>query len=156
TANTQYCFTVSAYDNAGNQSAQTASSCATTLDVAPAAPSALTATAISPSQINLAWTDNSNNETSFKIERATALAGPFSQIATATAGSTSYQNTSLSASTTYYYRVRASNAVGDSAYTATANATTPAAPDTTAPSIPTGLAATAASSSQVNLSWTAS
>jgi hypothetical protein len=90
----------------------------------PAAPSALTATAVSTSQINLAWTDNSSNETGFKIERKTGAGGTYAEIATVGANITSYNNTSLSSNTQYYYRVRATNASGDSAYTAEANATT--------------------------------
>jgi len=48
----------------------------------PTAPSSLTATAASTSQINLAWADNSSNETGFKIERKTGSGGTYSQIAT--------------------------------------------------------------------------
>lgn len=95
---------------------------------APTAPSGLAATASSSSQINLSWTDNSANETAFKVERATASAGPWSEIAgTLAANTTTYSATGLSASTTYYFRVRASNTAGDSTYTATASATTSAA-----------------------------
>src|SRR4029077_19099293 len=47
----------------------------------PAAPSGLTATAVSSSQINLNWTDNSTNETGFKVERSVNNQ-TFSQIAT--------------------------------------------------------------------------
>ncbi|NJM16738.1 MAG: carbohydrate-binding protein, partial [Bacteroidales bacterium] len=75
----------------------------------PAAPSALGATATSSTQINIAWIDNSNNETGFKIERKTGSSGTFAEIATAGAGVSAYSNTGLSASTTYYYRVRAYN-----------------------------------------------
>jgi hypothetical protein len=75
--------------------------------------------------INLAWTDNANNETGFKIERKTGAGGTYSQIATVGANVTSYNNnTGLSPSTTYYYRVRANNGSGDSAYSNEANATT--------------------------------
>jgi hypothetical protein len=90
----------------------------------PAAPSGLTATAVSSSQINLAWTDNANNETGFKIERKTGAGGTYSQIATTGANATTYNNTGLAASTTYFYRVRANNASGDSAYSNEASATT--------------------------------
>jgi regulation of enolase protein 1 (concanavalin A-like superfamily) len=90
----------------------------------PTAPSGLTATAVSSSQINLSWTDNSNNENNFLIERATSAGGPFSQIASVGSNVTTYNNTGLAASTTYYYRVRASNTGGNSAYSNTANATT--------------------------------
>lgn len=90
----------------------------------PNAPTNLTAIAISQSQINLAWTDASSNETGFKIERSPFAPGSWTQIATVGAGVTGYPNTSLSAGTTYYYRVRAYNAAGDSAYSNEAHATT--------------------------------
>ena len=116
----------------------------------PSAPSSLTATAASSTQINLKWTDNSGIETGYKIERGTASAGPFTQIATVGASVASYSNTGLSAATTYYYRVRAYNATGNSGYSNTANATTADVP----PAVPTALTATAVSSSQINLAWT--
>ncbi|MBP7866306.1 MAG: fibronectin type III domain-containing protein [Acidobacteria bacterium] len=118
----------------------------------PAAPSGLSASAASTSQINLTWSDNSTNETGFKLERKTGSGGAWSQVATPGAGVTSYANTGLAASTTYYYRIRATNASGDSAYSNEANATTSTTP--TPPAAPSGLTATAASSSQINLAWT--
>ncbi|MBI5383637.1 MAG: fibronectin type III domain-containing protein, partial [Verrucomicrobia bacterium] len=129
----------------------TASATTAAIQTPPAAPSGLTASAASASQINLAWTDNANNETGFALERSTDNA-TFTQIATVGANVTSYANTGLSASTTYYYRVRASNAAGNSAYSATASATTAAIQ--TAPAAPSGLTATAASACQINLAWT--
>jgi hypothetical protein len=89
----------------------------------PAAASNLTAIAVSRSQINLAWTDNSNNETGFAVERSKNGKG-FSQIATLGANVTTYSNTGLSRATTYYYRVRAYNPGGNSAYSNIASATT--------------------------------
>ncbi len=91
----------------------------------PPAPSGLTATAVSASQINLAWTNNAINQTGFEIDQATS--SDFTQnLTTATVGAnvTSYNATGLSNHTTYYYRVRAINTVGDSANTSTASATT--------------------------------
>jgi hypothetical protein len=88
----------------------------------PAAPTGLTATEISSSQINLSWTDNATNETGFRIERKTT--GSFSQIATVGANVTTYSNTGLNSSTTYTYRVRAYNNAGTSAYSNEASATT--------------------------------
>ena len=76
----------------------------------PSAPSDLTATAASSSQINLAWTDGSNNESGFKIERCTgAGCTNFAQVGTAAANATSYTDTGLAASTSYTYQVRAYN-----------------------------------------------
>jgi transcriptional regulator CtsR len=90
----------------------------------PAAPSNLTATVVSSSQINLSWQDNSNNETGFAVERKTGSGGTYAQIATVGANVTSYNSTTLSASTLYYYRVRAYNANGNSDYSNEAYATT--------------------------------
>jgi len=91
----------------------------------PAAPSSLTATAISDTQIDLGWTDNASNEDGFRVERS--LDGTtFQQIAALGADSTNYSDAGLSPGTAYYYRVIAYNGVGSSAYSNTANATTSA------------------------------
>jgi fibronectin type 3 domain-containing protein len=116
----------------------------------PAAPSALAATTMATNQIRINWTDNATNETGFKIERKTGSGGTYAQIATVGPNATAYTNSGLLANTQYYYRVRATNSAGDSAFSAEANATTFPFP----PAAPSGLSATPASSSQVNLSWT--
>jgi len=152
TASTAYQYRVRAYSSPGNSAYSNIAS-ATTLATAvtPAPPSNLTATAISGSQIDLVWTDNSNNEIGFKIERS--LEGTlFSQIATVGGNVTTYSDSNLLPGITYYYRVRAYNGTGDSAYSNTANATTFLLPPPLAP--PSNLTATSVSSSQINLSWT--
>src|SRR5204862_398287 len=63
-------------------------------------PSNLIATAISASQINLQWVDNSSNETGTKIERAPNSAGPWNQIATVGPNVTSFSDIGLSSGTT--------------------------------------------------------
>ena len=102
----------------------------------PATPTNLVATAVSSSQINLSWTDNSNNETGFKVERS-PNGTSFSQIALRGANVTTFSNTGLAASTTYYYRVRAYNGSGNSAYSNIATATTLPAPTPTPTATPT-------------------
>lgn len=92
------------------------------------APSSLKATAVSSSQIDLSWKDNSNDETGFKVERKSSTSGSYSQISTVAAKGTSYSDTGLSASTTYSYRVKAYGASGDSNYSNEASATTSSAP----------------------------
>jgi YD repeat-containing protein len=96
----------------------------------PTAPSGLTATAASTTQINLAWTDNSSNETGFKIERKTGAGGTYAEVTTVGAGVTSYSNTGLASNTQYFYRVRATNTGGDSAYSNEASAATANQPPT--------------------------
>jgi len=121
--------------------------------VPPAAPSGLTATAVSSSQINLAWTDNDTTETGFKIERCAGVGcSDFSQIAVVGANVTGYSNTGLAAATSYSYRIRASNTAGDSGYSNTATALTPAAP--AVPGQPVNLTAAVVSRNQINLAWT--
>ena len=118
----------------------------------PSTPTGLTATAASSSQINLSWTAATDN---FGVTGYNVYRGGM-QVATLGAVTT-YQNNGLTASTTYSYTVRAFDAAGNvSASSSSASATTQApAVDTTAPSTPAGLTAAAASSSQINLSWTA-
>ena len=90
----------------------------------PAAPSNLSATPASSSSINLSWRDNSLNETGFRIERKTGAEGTYSQITLVGQDVTSYTDTDLAASAIYYYRVRATNTTGNSAYSNVANSST--------------------------------
>lgn len=92
---------------------------------APVAPSGLTATAVSSSQINLSWSDNSDNESGFRIERRVGV-GSWSTVTSVSAGVTSYSNTGLTAETTYEYRIYAYNGAGDSTASNTDSATTDA------------------------------
>lgn len=120
------------------------------LPAAPAAPTNLAATAVSTSQINLSWSDVSN-ETGYTIERSTNGTS-WTQLATVGANITSYASTGLSQNTTYHYRVKASNLGGDSPYSAAASATTQGVPPPNA--APSGLVVLSSSSTQVNLRWT--
>lgn len=96
----------------------------------PAAPSDLTAR-LSGGSILLAWQDNASDETAFSVERSsydgTGWTG-FAVIATLGANTTSYSDTSFTA-TSYAYRVRASNAAAESAYSNTATITIVSAND---------------------------
>ena len=100
-------------------------------DLAKPASSALSATAISSSQINLSWTNNCGNPTGFEIDRATnsAFTAGLTTFTVANPSATSYSDSTVSASTTYYYRVRAYAIVNgvevDSNNSGSANATTP-------------------------------
>jgi hypothetical protein len=89
----------------------------------PPAPTGLTSTAVSSSQINLAWTDNSALEDGFKIERS-LNGGAWTQIATVGRNVTTFASTGLAANKTYSYRIRAYNILGNSPYSSTASAKT--------------------------------
>jgi hypothetical protein len=90
------------------------------------APTNLTATAVSSTRIDLAWTDNSSNEDGFKIERcAGAGCTDFTPVQTVPRDFPRYPDSGLSAGTSYSYRVRASNDEGNSPYSNIASATTP-------------------------------
>lgn len=124
----------------------------------PNPPTGLAAVAQSSTQIDLAWADNSDNETGFKIERCNGddfqcSNGPFVEIDTVGANVPSYSDTGLSASTTYTYRVFAYNLGGPSGYSNTASAATQAAP-ALPPAAPSNLTAKAISSSRIDLKWT--
>jgi fibronectin type 3 domain-containing protein len=115
-----------------------------------ASPSNLTATSASASQINVNWTASSAPGVVYDIFRSTTSGfTPSSANQIGTASSTSYSDTGLTVNTTYYYVVEASNTSGTSAPTSQASASTMAIP-----LAPTNLTATAASSSEVDLSWT--
>lgn len=129
-AGTTYTYRVRAF-NAGGPSGYSNTAAAVTPEapVAPAAPDNLAATASSPSQIDVTWTDNSSNENGFDIERCQgAGCANFVGIAQAPAGATSYGDIGRAAGTTYQYRVRAFNAGGASGYSNIASATTPVPP----------------------------
>jgi hypothetical protein len=74
-------------------------------------------------KIVLTWTDNSNIEQGFKIERQ-ALGGSWTQIATVGANVTTYTDTSINDNTYYSYRVRAYYGSYNSNYSNTASTTT--------------------------------
>jgi hypothetical protein len=134
----------------------TSASCATV----PSAPAGLTATAASSSSIGLSWTavtpPANCSISSYSVYGSTTSGfTPSSSnlIASGVTGTT-YTNTGLAASTTYYYKVEALDTDGSSAASAQASAETQAASCSTIPSAPTGLTATASSSSAIGLSWT--
>ena len=88
------------------------------------APSSLAATVLSRSQVGLVWTDNAPNETGFRIERSLNGSSGWRQIGTVAANVKAYTHSRQRALTTSFYRVRATNTVGDSTYSNVASATT--------------------------------
>jgi fibronectin type 3 domain-containing protein len=121
----------------------------------PSSPTGLTATTTSSSSIGLSWgavTPPANCTISSYTVYGGTTANPTTVIASGVTG-TSYSNAGLAASTTYYYLVKAVDADGSSPVSNQASATTSGASCTTVPSAPTGLTATATSSSAIGLSW---
>ncbi len=123
----------------------------------PMAPTGLTATAASSSQIGLSWTASTDNVgvTGYLVERCQGSGcTSFTQIGTST--STSYTDTGLAATTAYLYRVRATDAAGNlSSYSTSAGATTSSGGDDPGANrtIKRSRIGAAASSSQVTVSW---
>jgi hypothetical protein len=115
-------------------------------------PANLTAKAVSQSQIDLSWASSTDNigVVGYKVERSNDGVS-FTQIAIVSG--TSYSDTGLSPCATYYYRVRAYDGVNSSNYSNVAGDVTL---DTTVPTAPKNLTAFVFSSSQIDLSWTAS
>jgi chitodextrinase len=167
-AGTSFSYRVRAADTSGNLSPYSNTSSATTNaeppppdTTPPTAPSNLTATAVSSSQVDLTWTASTDNVgvASYRVERCQgAGCTDFAQVASP--AGTTYSDTGLVAATSYSYRVLATDAAGNlSPYSNTSSATTnaePPPPDTTPPTAPSNLTAAAVSSSQVDLTWTAS
>ncbi|MDD5136458.1 MAG: S8 family serine peptidase [Candidatus Omnitrophica bacterium] len=111
------------------------------------APSGLTATVASSAEIDLSWTDNSNDERKFIVERKTGANGKYAEIHRTIPRHAYYKDKTPATGTTYYYRVRAINKTGHySEYSNEASATTllPA---------PSGLTAYTVSKSVIAIYW---
>ncbi|HEX8748227.1 MAG TPA: S8 family serine peptidase, partial [Pyrinomonadaceae bacterium] len=114
-----YTVTLTVTDNNGATSV--AKTTATIAAALPTAPAGLTASSYRQGEAALNWSDRSTNEQSFKIERSTSASSGFVQVATVGANQTSFTDRSLQRKRTYYYRVRAANSSGNSAYSNTAS-----------------------------------
>ncbi|MEQ9441590.1 MAG: ferritin-like domain-containing protein [Cyclobacteriaceae bacterium] len=89
-----------------------------------AAPSNLAADNATEGEITLSWTDNSDDEDGFSIERSTSMDSGFAEVGTVAAGVTTYTDTELDPGTQYYYRVSATRGTDVSAYSSVINSTT--------------------------------
>ncbi|MBI2669679.1 MAG: hypothetical protein HYX20_00820 [Candidatus Yanofskybacteria bacterium] len=116
--------------------------------------SAVAASSITSSGATITWTTNEASDTQVEYGLTTAYGNP-SVLNTSLVTAHSQTISGLSASTLWHYRVKSKDSSGNLATSGDFTFTT-TAPDTVAPSVPTSLSATAVSSSQINLSWTAS
>ncbi len=145
---TTYTVNVRARDAAGNWGGASSASFTTPDTAAPTVPAGLTASAPNSNRVNLTWSAASDNigVSGYRIYRNGGLIG--------TSSTTSYADTTVAGTTTYSYRVSAYDTAGNESGQSAAVAVT--TPDTIAPSNPSGLSASAASTTQINLSWTGS
>ena len=136
-------------DAAGNWS--TAATDSIVLDTTAPSTSAITATVVTSSSVTITWTTNEPS-TSLVDYGPTTSYGSTTPFDSTLVTAHSVTLIGLTSNATYNFRVHSSDALANE--TVSANATFII--DTAAPSIPTGLTATAISSSQINLSWAAS
>ena len=119
----------------------------------PNAPSNLAVQQVLNDQIDLSWSDNSDNEAGFEIWSGSTATGAFTLDGSVAAGVTTFSATGLENDTQYCYRVRATGSSGEnSQFTTPVCATTPL-PQAAAPNAPTDLAALATSSTAIGLTW---
>ena len=145
---TTYYHYVCAANAAGSTCSASYSTTTTPNDSKPTAPTNVAASAISATSIGLTWTDSAG-ETSYDVYRWSSATAAWVPIAHPAQNSTGYTDTGLSAGVTYYHLVCATNSIG-SACAAYTTATTLAKP-----TAPTNFSATPASSSAIDLHWTA-
>ena len=153
-ASSLYAYTVKARNAAGDSSASNEAVVTTpAAPAAPAAPTGLTAVAQSSTTVGLTWTDNANNETSYRVFRRDGAAVTAVQVSLdLPAGTVSWQDNGLAESSLYTYSVRAHNAAGDSGASNEAQVTTPAEP-VAAPLAPTFLVGVAGTPRSVEVNW---
>jgi hypothetical protein len=123
------------------------------LSAVPAAPAALKALPTSATAIKLSWTDKASNESGFKIERGTD-GTTFKQLNVIGPNETIYRSGKLTTGRKYYFRVRAFNDAGNSAYSNVAKGT-PKSPVSSTPPLaaPTSLKAMPTSDTVIKLTW---
>ena len=158
TASTSYSYRVRAQDTNGNDGPYSSVVTVTTPAAIPSLPGNLIATSPSSTTIDLSWiasTETGGTVNQYNVQRC-AAASCTNFVEIGTSSGTTYNDTGLTNGTSYTYRLQAVDAQDNvSPYSNLASATA-ATPDTQPPTAPSNLTATAASTSQINLTWTAS
>ncbi len=121
----------------------------------PIAPTDLAATVSYGNPIVLTWTDNSDNEEQFEVERKPAVDTTFSRVGTTGPGDVvaAYQDAATAPDVAYTYRVRARNSAGTSGYSNEATITSSPLVAARPPRAPSGLVVVSATRDSVGLSW---
>jgi fibronectin type 3 domain-containing protein len=127
-----YYYRIKAYNKHGESDYTKEVRVTTMVTRVPSPPAQLTAEAI-PGKVNLSWSRGSDNEEGFRIERRAEKDKSFSEIRSVSAGVSSYCDTGFSPNTVYYYRIRAYNDKGNSAYSKEVKVTTLSGPPSKAP-----------------------
>ena len=137
-AGTTYYYRVKACNDAGlSPYSNVVSGKAKSVTPKPSAPVVKIGNSSTSGKPMLTWNAVSG-ATSYKVYRATSQKGTYSLLGTVTA--TSYTNTGAKAGTTYYYKVKAVNSAGESAYSNIVSGKAKAAP--AAPSVTAGNSST--------------
>ena len=152
TPQTAYRYTVSAFDEAGNESTPSAPGKAVTPEMpdtaAPSVPESFNATAVSPVQVDLNWRPAADNKavTGYTVYR--------NGIRVSTTASNRFSDKKLKPETAYSYAVSAFDAAGnESGRSGRITVKTLKPPDTAAPTVPVSLNARAVSHNRITLSW---
>ena len=118
-------------------------------------PTSLTTRAVFNSRVDLAWQDNSSNETGFRVQRRLHGSLDWVSIATTAANVTAFSDTGLLPRTFYHYQIQAFNDTEYSTFSNELPVMTQEIQNITGPGFlpPTELTATAASSSGIDLTW---
>jgi predicted phage tail protein len=148
-AGTKYFYRLRSFNGVGASAYSNTTS--VTTPTPPTAPSGLTTSQITSSQISLTWNDRSNNELGFKIYRSPDGI-TFVEVAAVGVNVRQYSDTGLAPATAFSFRVVAYNAIGNSAPSNTVSATT-LGDASTPPAAPTGLTATVSPGLQITLRW---
>src|SRR5207253_8568697 len=143
----QYCYKVQALGQQKRVIGVSNTVCATPLRLEPLAASKVAAVLLDTWTVQITWTDNSNNEDGFRVERAGSDAGPWTTLVSTSPGITSTQDgNSTPSQERVCYRVVAFNKYGDAPPSNTAC--------TAFPFAPTNLVAKAVDGQTIDLTWT--
>ena len=115
----------------------------------PTAPDTLAASALSASEIGVTWTDRSSNEDGFTLDRRESGTSAWVTVLSSGPDVEAFTDTVLAPATKYYYKVKAYNTDGESAYSNVGSATTDELP----PTAPSALAAVALSTTEIKVTW---
>ena len=141
-----------ALNNSATQVATYRAGSSSTGATTPAGPSGLAASSVAYNSVRVVWTDNATNESGYKVERSPDGV-TFTEAASLGTNATSFSDAGVAASSRYFYRVRAFNSAGVSAYSNTINVTTPNVPPPP-PAAPTSVAAGNNGNGSASVSWT--